>query len=260
MHHHHVAVADSIVTVGRRKMDHWFSVVTVLMVIALTVISFGPALVAPAGRTVPLPLTPVVGAHALVASAFLLVFLAQTLLVAAGRTPTHRRLGVAGVVLAILFVVTGTLATIGETRRGFDLSGDQVIRGTSPDPAFLLGPMIGVLQFAVLFGLAVLYRRRPDIHKRLMILALVALAQAPVAHLSGHWPALRPHAIPLAVLANVCFLSLMPAYELVTRRRIHPVSLLGGLGVFASIAVFFNFVVPSAPWHRLAAWVATPVL
>ncbi len=254
---HPVPVSVSLGSSKRQAVDRWFSVGVATMVIALTVVSFAPALVAPATRTVPLPFTPLVMAHALVAAAFLLVFLAQAILVATGRTAVHRRLGVVGVLLAVMFTVVGSFAAIAETRRGFDLSGDLVPRGTLLDPAIVLAPVIGVLLFAVLVCAAVVYRRRPGVHKRLMILALVgALAPAPVAHLVGHWPALQPHAIPLAIAVNFCLLCLTPAYERITRGRTHPVSLWGGVGVFACLNVFFGFVVPSAPWHALADWLA----
>jgi len=196
-------------------------------------------------------------AHTIVAAAFLLVFLVQTLLVVARRTTAHRRLGVVGVLLAGAFTAIGAFTVITETRRGFDLSGALVPRATTLEPGILLGPIIGVILFAILVAAAVLYRHRPDIHKRLMLLALVgALAPAPVAHLEGHWPALVPYAIPLAIVANVCLLGLSPFYERIAGGRMHPISLWGGVGVLLCISVFFGIVVPSATWNRFAEWIA----
>jgi hypothetical protein len=77
-------------------------------------------------------LTPLVTVHAIVAAAWLLVFLAQATLVATGRTTIHRRLGIVGAVLTVVFVVVGYFTIIEEARRGFDLSGDIIRRTTGP--------------------------------------------------------------------------------------------------------------------------------
>ena len=48
--------------------------------------------------------------------------------------------------------------------------------------------------FGVFVGAALFFRRRPAIHKRLMLLATVGpqLTGPPVIHAVGHWPALLP--------------------------------------------------------------------
>ncbi len=254
-----IGVAVSVRAEARKAPagDRWFMVGVTGLVIVLTAIGFLPSLVAPTSRTVPLPLTWLVMAHAVIAAAFLLVFLVQTVLVATRRTAVHRRLGVLGLLLAVMFTVIGAFSAVAETRRGFDLSGDLVARGTSHEPAIVLAPVIAVLMFAVLVGAAAIYRRRPQIHKRLMMLALVGtLAPAGVAHIVGHWSALQPHALPISIAGNFCLLCLSPAYERWTRGRVHPVSLWGGVGIFVFLNIFFGLVVPSASWHALADWVA----
>lgn len=113
-----------------RSDARWFYVGVVAFVILFTLISFGPSLIDPSNRSVPLPLTPWVLTHTALSTAWLLLFLAQTTLVATGRTRIHRRLGIAGAVIAAALVITGPLMMIEEARRGFDLSGDLVPRGT----------------------------------------------------------------------------------------------------------------------------------
>jgi hypothetical protein len=124
-----------------------FYVNVTLFVVVLNLVSFGPSLIAPASRTVPLPLTRLVVAHAIVSVSFLLAFLIQTLLVANRRTPLHRRFGVLVVVLAAAFVVVGWIASVAEARRGFDLSGDLIARGTAQDAALILAPLNALVMF-----------------------------------------------------------------------------------------------------------------
>jgi hypothetical protein len=55
-------------------------------------------------------------AHGVVMTTWRVVFAAQVGLVAAGRTDLHRRLGLSGLVLAILVIGVGVAAAIGSMR------------------------------------------------------------------------------------------------------------------------------------------------
>src|SRR5262249_13561337 len=148
-----------------------------------------------------------VTAHALVSAAWLLLFLVQAVLAAMGYIDAHRRVGWAGAVLTVVFVVLGFFTVIEQARRGFDLSGDigrLAPPGTPADPVDTVGILFFFLTFAVLAGAALCYRHRPSVHKRLMLFALLAgLTPTPITHLLGHWPALRAWAgaiVPLALI------------------------------------------------------------
>jgi hypothetical protein len=56
-----------------------------------------------------------------------------------------------------------------------------------------LSPLLGFLAFPVLVSAGLWYRHRPDIHKRLMLFAVLGLHGVPLTHLSGYllgyWPA-----------------------------------------------------------------------
>lgn len=234
-----------------RSDARWFYVGVVSFVIAFTVAAFGPSLVDPSNRSVPLPLTPWVLTHTALSTAWLLLFLAQTILVAIGGTRIHRRLGITGGVLAVALVVTGLLMMIEEARRGFDLSGDLVPRGSSQTAAASLIVANAFVLFGLLVAGAFWYRRRADVHKRLMMLAILGpLIGAPLAHLVGHWP------VPAFVfpVATIGFLAIQPLHDRVVAGRVHPVSLWGGLLVFAWFSVFFVALAPTEGWNRFAEW------
>ena len=252
------AVIAPVAIVRPHRVDRWFYISVALLMILLNVVAFGPSIIDPSGRNVPLPLTPLVTVHAIVAAAWLLVFLAQATLVATGRTTIHRRLGIVGAVLTAVFVVVGYFTLIEEARRGFDLSGDILPRTPGPevaDPALILGLLWNVLTFGVLAGLGLGYRHRPAVHKRLMVLAMLGgLTPTPVAHLIGHWPVLQPWAGIIFGVSTLVFLFMSAIYDKVSQRRIHPVSLWGAVLVVASGGLFFSVIQPSAAWREFATW------
>ena len=144
-------------TARPHHVDRWFYISMALLLLLLTVAAFGPSLLDPSRRTVPLPLTPLVTAHAIVSAAWLLLFLTQATLVVTGCTAVHRRVGIFGAVLTVVFVVLGVFTVIAQARRGFDLSGD-ISRlpprpGAPPDPAAaVVGLLFLFLTFAILIG------------------------------------------------------------------------------------------------------------
>ena len=251
-----VAVASaSKVTTHRRASERKFYIAVGILVVLICLAGFGPSIIDPTSRNLPLPMTALVATHAIASSAWVLLFLVQTTLVATGRISIHRRLGMVGLLVGIVFVVSGFVTNVEEARRGFDLSGDLVRLGTAVDPAFILAPVNFFGLFAVLVGAAVWYRRRPDVHKRLMALAMLGpLAGAPMAHLVGHYPALQVGGSILAPISSLVLLSLPAIHDRLTRGRIHPVSLWGGIGAFVPSFLFFMFVAPSSMWRNFTLW------
>src|SRR5262245_15939068 len=251
------AVMAPAATGRRRRVKRWFYISAGLFMVLFTIVGFGPSIIDQSRRNVPLPLTPLVTAHAIASSAWLLLFLTQATLVAVGRTAVHRRVGIAGVVLTVAFVVLGWFTIIEQARRGFDLSGANgpvpPAPAANPAPVALIGG--NVLPFAVLAGVGLWCRNRPDVHKRLMLLAMLGgLTATPLAHLIGAWPALQPWAGVLFSVTPIVFLSLSAIYDRVSQGRVHPVSLWGAILVFTWVSLFFSVVGPSSAWQDFAAW------
>lgn len=189
------------------------------------------------------PLMPLLHLHGLVFTSWLLLLLAQTSLVAANRVDLHRRLGVAGAALAALMVVVGTVTAV--TRAGQGAAPTGV-----PPLVFLAIPLGDMVMFAGLAGAGLWFRRRPDLHKRLMLLATTALMAAPIARLPfGVLQAGPPAFFGLADL----FLVALIAYDLVTRRRVHRATLVGGLALVLSQPLRLMLSGTGA-WLAFAAW------
>jgi hypothetical protein len=161
-------------------------------------------------------LRPLFHLHGLLFTMWMVLLMVQTALVAGRRTPVHRRLGVAGGTLAALMTVTAMLMTT-------DLARRSAGAPTNDGLAFVIIPFFTVIVFPVLVGAALFYRRQPDIHKRLMLLATLELATAGVARIPG------AGSVPLFFILTDVGLVLMFAYDLISRRRPHPATVWGGL-------------------------------
>ncbi|HEX6407008.1 MAG TPA: hypothetical protein VFZ90_07440 [Gemmatimonadales bacterium] len=183
--------------------------------------------------------------HGLVFTTWVLFFLAQTTLVASGKTYLHRRMGIGGAVLAALVLIVGTTVAIMRVKSG----KASPIPGV-PALAFLAIPLFDMIVFAILVGTALYFRRRLEAHKRLMTLAMISLLAAPIARL--HFPLLPPGPPTFFGLADLFIVALL-VYDLVTRRKVHPATVWGGLLVVASQPL--RLVIAGTPaWMAFAGW------
>jgi hypothetical protein len=182
--------------------------------------------------------------HGLVFTSWVLFFLSQTILVAAGRTYLHRRLGVAGAVLAALVLIMGSTTAILRVK-----GGAAPIPGVS-GLSFLAVPLFDMVVFAILIGTGLYFRRRLDTHKRLMTLATISLLSAPIARLPfGVLKAGPPAFFGLEDLFIIALL----IYDLATRRRVHPATIWGGLLIVVSQPL--RLMVSGTPaWLAFAGW------
>ena len=191
-------------------------------------------------------LSRVVHLHGALFTTWVLFFVAQTALVASGRTYLHRRMGIAGGVLAALVVIVGTTVAAIRLRTGV-----SPIPGI-PAPSFFAIPFFDMVVFAILVSTAIYYRRRLEAHKRLMTLSMITLLPAPIARM--HFLPLPPGPPTFCALADL-FIVAMLVYDLTTRRKIHPATIWGGLLVVASQPL--RLIIAGTPaWLGFARWVS----
>jgi hypothetical protein len=113
--------------------------------------------------------------HGVVFSAWVLFFIVQSALVRVRKVRIHRTLGWFGVGLGTIIPVLGLSTAI--TMDRFNIAHFHAVEA-SP---FLAIQLNDVLCFAVLFALAVLWRRRPELHRRLILMASCVLTSAAFA-------------------------------------------------------------------------------
>lgn len=216
------------------------------LVIALTVfVGFAPSYYLKGVFGTP-QLSPLFHMHGFLFSAWIVLLVVQTRLVAAGRTDLHRRLGVGGGVLAAAMVVAGLAAALAAARRGTPPGG---IANLPPPLVFLVIPFTDMVVFTVLVATGLRYRRRTDIHKRLLLLGTISMLAAPIARfpiVSGIGPAAFFGAMLLFVAACA-------VYDWRTRGRVHRATLWGGLFVVLSVPLRL-LVGNTAAWLSFAGW------
>ena len=113
---------------------------------------------------------PLAYVHGAVFSGWVVLFIVQTALVATRQVAMHRRLGVAGILLAAGMVVVGLMAAFAAAARGAAPPGVDAI-------TFLAVPFFKVIVFTAFVSAAIWRRRNRESHKRLMLLV----------YLDRHW-------------------------------------------------------------------------
>jgi hypothetical protein len=190
--------------------------------------------------------------HVVASVLWLLLYTAQCLLIRWGNRGVHQRLGWAGLPLAIAVVVLGLIMTIEQGRRGFAMwwNPDLEVDGLGE----LVHPLGDLLSFSILVTAGFLWRRRIEAHKRLMLLATTgSMMAAPLAHLISYFPALQD--VPPIILFPLAALYFSSAvHDWRTRGRIHPVSLWGGVLLFAFAFTRAALIGPSTAWHSFVGW------
>ena len=253
--------SDSVTAARPARKGHSFYVFMAAISLVVAVGGFAPTywLQLASGTFVGSPLLNV---HGVMFSAWPVYLLLQTTLAARGRVARHRAWGLLGISLATAMVFVGVavandvLATrlaagYGDAARAFHIASISMIT------------LFGGFVFA-----AILYVSRPEIHKRLMLLATVSMLAPAIARVLfalsvGIGPGLRPGLGPPRTVESV----LMPAliadalivagviYDMRTRGRPHPAYLIGGAIVLA-IQVLRIPLSTTSWWFAIADYLA----
>lgn len=186
---------------------------------------------------------PIIHLHATVFVGWLLLFLTQAVLAATGRVSWHLKLGRFGIGYGVLLVVVGLYT-------GVSRSADRLHAGQDAE-GLLYASVADMVVFTTFFVAAVAFRRKPQIHKRLMIVAATMLLVAATARMSflPAPPLRRP--VMLAIWFSPVLLAMF--HDLRSRRLIHPVYAMG-LAAFLVRIFGAEFVVGTTAWSAFTGW------
>jgi hypothetical protein len=213
-----------------------------ILILATVILGFARTYFLAGVFRAPLP-SFIIHLHGAAFSVWIILLVAQTSLVSAGRTDIHRRLGLLGFVLASLMVVLGVLAGTDALRRGFAPPGVDA-------KTFYIVPVSDMLFFAILIFFAFRARSHPPAHKRLILIATSALLIAAVSR----WPfAPIQHKLLPATLISEMVVLFIAAYDLFSTGKLHRTTLWGGAFLIVAQQVRFP-IAQTAAWHAFATW------
>jgi hypothetical protein len=152
--------------------------------------------------------------HAAVFTGWLVFLLLQTSLVRAREVRWHRRVGWFGVALGTLIPIVGVATAIVMGRFSFSVLHHDYA------PSALVIPLFDMVSFTSTFPLAVYWRKKPEMHRRFILIASCALTAAGFGRFPEHILAgyLFYAGVDLLILLGV-------ARDLIVDRRIHRVYL-----------------------------------
>jgi hypothetical protein len=222
-----------------RRYDHYFFSGMALLMLATVFEGFARTYYLAGVFHAPLP-SLIIHVHGAAFSCWILLLVAQTSLVSLGRVDIHRRLGIAGFVLAGLMVILGVMAAT-----------DLLVREGGPPGTdakfFYIVPLSGMMIFAPLIFFAFRARTNPPAHKRLILVANMALVVAAIARFT------IVQNLGAAYRFSYIFLILLVGYDLWSTRKIHPATLWAG-AFLIFVEQISQPVGHTAAWHAFAGW------
>ena len=206
--------------------------------------------------------TPLLHLHAALFSAWPLYLLVQTTLAARGRVGRHRAWGLLGISLATAMVFVGFAVAN-------DVLAARLAAGYGDAArAFHIASISMMTLFGGFVFVAILFVSRPEIHKRLMLLATVSMLAPAIARVLfalsvGIGPGLRPGLGPPRTVESVLMPELIAdaliaarvIYDMRTRGRPHPAYLIGGPIVLA-VQVLRIPLSTTPLWYAIADFLA----
>jgi hypothetical protein len=222
-----------------------------VLAIVIAAVGFWPAYFGPlvAGTA---EKTPIVHLHAAVYVGWLALFLTQVTLAATGRVAAHMKIGRIAIGYGVLVIVVGLLTAF--ARFALRVRAGEVAEGG----AQLLGPLLDMLVFAPAFAAAIYYRRKPELHKRLMVVATTSLLIAAVGRMQ--FLGATPGRFLWVYLIWTAPILLAMAHDFWRQRKVHPVYVLGLVVIVLEGPFGRRPAGQSDTWQSISGWLATWVV
>lgn len=176
--------APSTLPGGKPASERYFYAAATVLLLVLTIVGF--KLFYFQGRAYPdreltPPIRSLVITHGVAMSLWMLLAIAQPLLVASGNVRLHRKLGVFTAGVAGALVLLGLKIGIESTR----VAPPEQMFGPFTPKQFMATPVIAILMFASLVLIGVIYRQRAAIHRPAMFLATLTVVAAAISRIDA---------------------------------------------------------------------------
>lgn len=190
-----------------------------------------------------------VHAHGSLLFGWIVLLLTQTFLIRQRHVAVHRKLGLLAIPLAIGIIASTLAVTRYALHKGI-AAGDPFATSS------VVGSWSAMTIFAVLVSAALHYRKRPMAHRRLVLLATVAILWPAWFRFRHLFPWVPRPDIVFGMLLNDVPILVAIAYDRFRAGRVHPVYACVGSALIAEhIAEVLLF--DSPPWRQLASTLAS---
>jgi len=204
------------------------------------------------GGPVTQQIVPLVFLHGIAMTAWIIAFVVQSSLIVSGNRKLHMSLGIAGMVLAVFLVIVGATTAVASVHYN-----PEEYKNLWSARRFLSFMLTNILGFGILAAIGLKFRRRPEIHRPMMLLATLFVAGPASSFripfivgpiIAGIHTIFAPW-VPMLIL-GVFFVMIK---RLITRTwdRYFIVGLAGMM--MACVLQFF--VANTAWWYHVAGWV-----
>lgn len=190
--------------------------------------------------------------HSTLFIGWLIILFAQAMLVRVGRIDLHRRFGP-------LFATYGYGAAAIGTLAGLQLAAWRVTRGGTLDDAavFVAAPLLDMIMFAGFLTAAIVYRRRAEVHKALMVFAAYSFAFIGLVRFLARIPGTL-ESIALGTLLLVAPILACIGWQWATQRRVHAVWF-AGLAAF-TIRLLVEWLATLPQWLPIGRALVRPFI
>jgi hypothetical protein len=230
------------------QVDRPFMAIMSLVLAAVFVAGFGPSYVDSIAAPGGLPLW--VHLHGVVMAAWILLFVVQGVLIRSGARALHQRLGLLSIALVAVLVPLGSATNV-----------LCIARGATPPfftPAELFASdQLDLLLFTALYAWALVLRRTPAWHKRLLVCAVVLLTYPAIARMSVVRHFGLDLIVPISVALVLVLAMIGPLHDLARYRRVHPAFAWGAAIIFLAQPAH-ELLAASAPVQALVAGLVPP--
>lgn len=247
-------------TVSERRPRSRFYLGLTIVCAAIAIGGFAPSywLQLPAGTFKGPPLLHI---HGALATGWVLFLISQSMLVNRGSLAQHRAWGLFGISLASVLTVVAVIVAIESMITKLDQGQGNPVR------AFLIVPLSGILMFAGFTAAAVANIRRPEWHRRFMIVGTVALLGAAMARVFfffavGGGPGVRPGLVggpppPAMPMVSGLLLQLILVAGMVhdkrRKGRVHP-AWIYGFAIMTAVTLLRVPIGKTDFWFAIANW------
>jgi len=233
---------------GAFELNRTFAVSIAAAMFAVNFVGFGPTFFLRPFFDVPrIPFY--LYLHGVLGAAWFALLVAQAVLIANRQFTQHRQLGWFGVGLGAAIIALGVYTSTHMVPRNAAAHPPLSEADIQLYSGVTAADLSGFVVFPVLVALAIWFRRRPDIHMRLMLIATLEML-GPAAARIGSWGGPFSFAVPIVMFGLIAALVV---HDVWTRRRVHLATALGfAFLIGVNVAFQASGIGPAIVAYRLA--------